>query len=150
MHEKTAMTDLRYAVNAPGRDHPLLGRAPRGLRVTTGNGSVELSRVARAGRGLLLVLSDAGRHAARVAESWRDRVDVVSASAAPAPDGVRDPTEAGALAALLLRPDGHIVWLRGDTGRDHPSAVRETLERVFGPPAPPAEQRNEELQRGRS
>jgi 2-polyprenyl-6-methoxyphenol hydroxylase-like FAD-dependent oxidoreductase len=150
MHEKTAMIDVRYPVGASGGDHPLLGRAPRGLLVSTGNGSVELSRVARAGRGLLLVLSDAYRQAAYVAKSWRDRVDVVSASVAPAPDGVRDPTEAGALGALLLRPDGHIVWVGGNDGRDSPSTLHDTLERVFGRPAPPAERRDEQLQIGRS
>jgi 2-polyprenyl-6-methoxyphenol hydroxylase-like FAD-dependent oxidoreductase len=137
MHEKTAMTDLRYTVATSGRDHPLLGRAPRGLRVSTGNGSIELSRVARAGHGLLLVLSDAARQAAEVAESWRDTVDVVSASVSSAPDGVADPPDAGAPAALLLRPDGHVVWVGGDDGCDHPSALRDALEHVFGPPDAP-------------
>jgi hypothetical protein len=150
MHEKTAMTDLRYAIDARGRDHPLLGRAPRGLRVSTGNGGVEVSRVARAGRGLLLVLSDAGRQAAHVAESWRDRVDVVCASAAPAADGTHDPTEADALAALLLRPDGHVVWVGANDGCDHPSAVGEALEQVFGPPAAACREPNEATAHRRS
>lgn len=135
MHEKTAMTRLRYAVDAPGADHPLLGRAPRGLRVSTANGTVDLSRVARSGCGLLLVLSDAGHRACAVAEPWRDRVDVVCASAARSPEDIGEPTDAGELAALLLRPDGHTAWVRDDDGTDHPSALVDALECVFGPPA---------------
>ena len=135
LHEKTAMTGLRYAVAAPARDHPLLGRAPRGLRVSTADGAVELSRVARAGSGLLLVLADAGSWACAIAEPWRDRVDVVCRPAAASAADVGDPTDAGKLAALLLRPDGHAVWVGANDGSEHPSALVDAFERVFGPPA---------------
>ena len=136
MHEKTAMTDLRYAVDGVDGDHPhLLGRVPRGLRLSVANTVVELAQVARAGRGLLLVLSDAGRRAADVAGSWSDRVDVVVATAASAPDGVRDALSADALAALLMRPDGHVIWMADRDGHEHPAALRRALWRAFGRPA---------------
>jgi 2-polyprenyl-6-methoxyphenol hydroxylase-like FAD-dependent oxidoreductase len=145
MHEKTAMIGLRYAVDAPGTEHPLLGRAPRGLRVGTAEGTVELSRVARPGFGLLLVLSDVGQQACAVAEPWRDRVDVVCAPAAPSPADVGDPTDAGELAALLLRPDGHTVWVGDNGGSDHPSALVDALECVFGSPAAARRNGHEQL-----
>jgi 2-polyprenyl-6-methoxyphenol hydroxylase-like FAD-dependent oxidoreductase len=134
MHEKTAMVDLRYDVGDDDDVHPVLGRAPRGLTIRTAGGDAELSSLARPGRGLLLILSDAGRPVARAAEPWRDRVDVVVAKAGAAPAGDFEPTDVSELAGLLLRPDGHAVWAGGVDGRLRSTPIEEPLARWFGPP----------------
>lgn len=136
MHEKTAMVDLRYDVGARPGDHPVLGRAPRGLTLRTAAGDVPLSRLACPGRGLLLVLADAGRAAACVAAAWKDRVDVVVAAAGATPAGVDAPAEHSELAALLLRPDGHAVWMRRVDCGEQPASIHDALARWFGAPPP--------------
>ena len=140
MHRKTAMVDLRYPTQAA---HPLPGRAPVGLRVQTGGGALDVSRVARAGRGLVLDLSRAGCAAGRVAAAGDHRVDAVTAPAAPAPEGV-DAADADGLAALLLRPDGHVAWVQDTDGREHPAPLRDVLARTFGPPADHPQSRGKE------
>lgn len=59
-----------------------------------------------------------------VSDGWADRVDTVTASA-PA-------TPADGLAAVLLRPDGHVAWV-APRGRplDRP-ALEASLGRWFG------------------
>jgi bifunctional hydroxylase/dehydrase len=114
--------DIRYDVG-PG-DHPLLGRRlpPRPLRGAADARST--TELLHAGRGVLLELAD--ESAARdTALRWSDRVTVVSAAL--------DPKYAEPLAdtrALLVRPDGYVVWADPDGG-DLPTA----LTRWFGAPA---------------
>jgi bifunctional hydroxylase/dehydrase len=114
--------DIRYDVG-PG-DHPLLGRRlpPRPLRGAADARST--TELLHAGRGVLLDLAD--EVAARdTALRWSDRVTVVSAAL--------DPKYAEPLAdtrALLVRPDGYVVWADPDGG-DLPTA----LTRWFGAPA---------------
>ncbi|WP_353952040.1 FAD-dependent monooxygenase [Knoellia sp. S7-12] len=105
---KVTSLGIRYAVG-PGSD--LLGRRQRDVTFASGGRLYPLLHNAR---GVLVdqtgVLS---------AEGWADRVDLVAERS----DDLEVP-------ALLLRPDGHIVWV-GDGG----TGLRESLERWFGAPA---------------
>ncbi|SDZ29271.1 bifunctional hydroxylase/dehydrase [Amycolatopsis xylanica] len=104
--------DLRYDVG-PG-EHPLLGkRLPR----VELDGAPDTAELLHPARGLLLDLSD-DVELRRAARPWRDRVDVVTASA----KGLPAKTE-----ALLVRPDGHVAW----AGEEDLTAA---LRRWFGEP----------------
>ncbi|NUP74578.1 MAG: rifampin monooxygenase [Sinomonas sp.] len=106
--EKVTGIGVRYDF---GQGHELLGRRLRDVRLSRGR----LYELTREGRGLLLdqtgKLSVAG---------WADRVDhVIDAS---------DELEAP---AVLLRPDGHVVWA-GEDQRE----LRSSLRRWFGVATP--------------
>jgi oxygenase len=109
--------DVRYDTG-PGV-HPLLGARipPEGTRP----GSASLLRSARA---LLLDLTATGTAAsgrwADRAGPWAGRVD--TATAEPVPDGTLSGIE-----AVLVRPDGHVVWVAGDG-----TNVESALRRWFG------------------
>jgi 2-polyprenyl-6-methoxyphenol hydroxylase-like FAD-dependent oxidoreductase len=133
LHAKTAMVNLRYGTLSAGDD--LVGRAPRGVAITTGSGLISVTRVARAGHGLLLVLSEAGRPAARVAAPWRDRIDIVLGKPAAAAEDARDRTDLAGIAALLLRADGHVAWLGRDDDHDCAGVLRDALTRWHGRPS---------------
>ncbi|MER6786104.1 rifampin monooxygenase [Streptomyces sp. NPDC000658] len=96
--------DVRYDL---GEGHELLGRRLRDVRLERGR----LYSLMHAGRGLLL--DRTGRLSVR---GWADRVDHVV--------GVSEELD---VPAVLLRPDGHVVWVgedqRGLAGR---------LEQWFG------------------
>lgn len=83
------------------------------------------------GRPLLLDLHGTTDLAA-VAKKWADRVDLAEARAqdhhwtVPAIGAVRAP------AALLVRPDGHVVWAADDT--TDTATLRTALTTWFGPP----------------
>lgn len=100
--------DIRYDVG-PGT-HPLLGRRiPPTVLDGGAGGRVSTARLLRTGRGLLLDLSgDRGRaeRLAALAAPWHDRVRTV---AAVPHDG--ELSDAG---AVLVRPDGHLVWTDSD------------------------------------
>lgn len=113
--------DVRYDVG-PGRD-PLLGMRVPPAELRTGSGPTSTFRLLRAARGVLIDLSDASRWAT-VATPWTDRVRPVAARASG--DG-----PLRGLAAMLLRPDGHVVWTDTD-GTDPETALR----RWFGDPRP--------------
>ena len=104
--EKVAGTGIRYDV---GEGPALLGSRLRDLPVDGGR----LYERMRAGRGLLVdatgTLSVTG---------WADRVERAEAPAGglPAP-------------AVLLRPDGHVVWLGDDQ-----SGLEARLAQWFGAP----------------
>ncbi|MFD7865322.1 SDR family oxidoreductase [Streptomyces sp. NPDC059783] len=112
--------DIRYDTG-PG-DHPLLGhRLAHGQR---GHGS----------RGLLLPHpgapgpAETWRHALA---PWSDRVDLVPGGGA----GTAVP-EPGA--AVLVRPDGHVVWAGPEGGgQDDGAGLRTALRRWFGEPEAP-------------
>lgn len=118
--------DIRYDI---GEDrHPLVGMRvpPTGLR--TDDGPTSTARLLRPARGVLLCL--APREAARWADlvaPWADRVRSVAARP-PADGPLREVT------ALLLRPDGHVVWT--DTAGGAPESA---LRRWFGDGRPPTQ-----------
>lgn len=114
--------DVRYGNEPDGG--PLLGRRlPRAAAVGEEGGTTTFELL-RAGRGLLLLApgdearSEELRAAAR---PWAGRVRVATAAAGG--------DEAVAGAAVLVRPDGHVVWSDGAPGSDPVAA----LERWFGP-----------------
>jgi 2-polyprenyl-6-methoxyphenol hydroxylase-like FAD-dependent oxidoreductase len=106
---KVVAIDIRYDVGDGTEQDDLVGRRLRDLALDGGH----LYGLMHAGRGLLLdgtgTLSVTG---------WADRVDRVSAGAA-----LPDP-------AVLLRPDGHVVWV-GENG----DGLSQALARWFGAPA---------------
>jgi len=136
LHEKTAMVHLRYEAGAPD-GAGALGCAPRGLLVCTPEGAIDWARQLRPGRGLLLVSPACSEDVREVAERWRDRVDtVIGELVHPSADDARG-TDLDDLAALLLRPDGHAVWLRADDGRERPALLADMFPRWFGPAPQP-------------
>jgi 2-polyprenyl-6-methoxyphenol hydroxylase-like FAD-dependent oxidoreductase len=102
--EKITAIGIRYDV---GEGHPLLGRRLRDVRLGRGR----LYDLLHAGRGLLLdrtgLLSVAG---------WEDRIDHVV-----------DASEELDVPAVLVRPDGHVVWV-GDDQAD----LVDRIPRWFG------------------
>ncbi|MEU2249797.1 SDR family oxidoreductase [Streptomyces sp. NPDC019224] len=111
--------DIRYDVG-PGR-HPLLGRRLPRERLVTGDGEVTTAELLRRGRGLLLIAPAAAarqEELRRTAAPWAPLVRTVTAQTAPFTD------------ALLVRPDGYVVW--GDTPGADPT---QALTRWFGDPA---------------
>jgi 2-polyprenyl-6-methoxyphenol hydroxylase-like FAD-dependent oxidoreductase len=92
--EKIIAIGIRYDV---GAGHPLLGRRLRDVTLKRGR----LYELTRGGRGLLLdqtgALSVAG---------WADRIDHVV--------DVVEVSEELDVPAVLLRPDGHVVWAGAD------------------------------------
>lgn len=106
--------DIRYDVGVG--THPLLGRRMPGVKLRTPSGETTTStELAHTGKALLLDLAD--DEALRgTATGWADRVSVATATAEDA---------ALAAAAVLIRPDGHVVWPSDD---DLPTV----LHRWFG------------------
>ncbi|MEV0387440.1 FAD-dependent oxidoreductase [Nonomuraea sp. NPDC050643] len=113
--------DVRYPL---GRDssHPLLGRRPAHVPVTTPAGEGDVGGLLREGRGVVLDLSK-GTFSLEGVAGWGDRVNVVTA----------EPTMEIPAAALLLRPDGFVAWA-DSTGADD-AGLRSALRSWFGEPA---------------
>ncbi|MDR3080882.1 MAG: SDR family oxidoreductase [Streptomyces sp.] len=116
--------DIRYDVG-PGA-HPLLGLRLPHWRLTTDEGESTSAETLRSGRGVLLLTpDDEARHQElrTAAARWAPLVRTVRAtslSGTPAPD----------TGALLVRPDGYVVW--ADTeGAD----LTRALTRWFGDPS---------------
>ncbi|MFB8167427.1 FAD-dependent monooxygenase [Kitasatospora purpeofusca] len=116
--------DVRYDVGA-GRagdqdgGHELLGRRLRDVPLSDGR---RLYGLMHTGRGLLLDRTDGGRLSV---DGWADRVDHVVADIVDGEDG--DPGVD--VPALLLRPDGHVVWV----GEDR-QELEAALTRWWGTP----------------
>ncbi|MGC5400842.1 SDR family oxidoreductase [Streptomyces sp. DT20] len=108
--------DIRHDVH-PGA-HPLLGhRLAHGQR---GHGS----------RGLLLLHPGSSHRKAALQRDlapWTDRVDLVTGVP---PAAVPDPGT-----AVLVRPDGHVVWADAEGAADT-AGLGAALRRWFGEPAP--------------
>jgi 2-polyprenyl-6-methoxyphenol hydroxylase-like FAD-dependent oxidoreductase len=104
--------EIRYEMGAGS--HPLVGRHVPDMPA--------LRDATRLPRPVLLDLS-AGTAVSAAVRGWTDRVDVHASTA---------PTD---LAALLVRPDGHVAWaVDGEIGTDDLSELRDTLRRWFGEP----------------
>lgn len=113
--------DIRYDVGDGG--HPLLGRRVPPVGLVTADGGITTFQALHGGRGVLFDLGDdAGLRSA--AAGWAGRVDVVTASLRD-PGGPVDGTD-----ALLVRPDGHVVW--ASPGQE--GGVADALGRWFGAP----------------
>jgi 2-polyprenyl-6-methoxyphenol hydroxylase-like FAD-dependent oxidoreductase len=106
--DKISGIGIRYDFG-PGPE--LLGRRMRDIEVKQGR----LYGLLHRGRGLLL-----DRTERLTAGGWSDRVDHLA-----------DPTAAVAVPGVLLRPDGHVVWIGDDQ-----QGLDDQLLRWFGRPAP--------------
>jgi 2-polyprenyl-6-methoxyphenol hydroxylase-like FAD-dependent oxidoreductase len=102
--EKITAISVRYDV---GAGHELLGRRMRDVRLGRGR----LYELTHTGRGLLL--DQTGRLSV---DGWADRVDHVV-----------DVSEELDVPAVLLRPDGHAVWVGAEQ-----RSLRDHLPRWFG------------------
>ncbi|WP_371480176.1 FAD-dependent monooxygenase [Kitasatospora sp. NBC_00315] len=120
--------DIRYPMSPAAEDSPLLGcRVPPLHLVTADGATVTPNQLLHEARGLLIDLTEGGA-LAPVAAGWHGRVRYEPAR--PAEDEkTRD------LAALLVRPDGHVAWVSSD-GHDE-SGLRRALATWFGAPAQP-------------
>jgi 2-polyprenyl-6-methoxyphenol hydroxylase-like FAD-dependent oxidoreductase len=115
---------VRYEVG-PG-SYPLLGARIPPVAVDA-TGPVTTTSLLCAARGVLLDPSGCTRRQERVlreARRWADRVDLVPASI------LRGGRQLPSTDAVLLRPDGHIVW-----AGPGPAGLTEALHRWFGAPA---------------
>ncbi|MEV6619253.1 monooxygenase, partial [Streptomyces sp. NPDC051051] len=114
---------IRYDMG-PGQ-HPLLGRRmpPDQVLVRPDGSRARIADLLHAARGVLIA-TDAAAPAARLAQDWADRVDIVTAAWAPAPGPAPE--------AVLIRPDGYVAWT--SPGSDHD--LTDTLTRWFGHPHP--------------
>jgi 2-polyprenyl-6-methoxyphenol hydroxylase-like FAD-dependent oxidoreductase len=110
-------TDIRYPV-AGQQDGPLVGRRLAHLPLQTAAGPTSTAALLATGRGFLLDLSGGGE--LPDLSGWASRVDVVSAEPTPALD----------VPALLVRPDGYVVW----TGTDR-AGLAASLGTWFGEPS---------------
>lgn len=120
--------EIRYDVG-PG-EHPLLGRRMPKQVLVTETGKTTSTDLLHSGRGVLLDLSEPGHglpDLRRIAAGWAGRVDLVSAL----PHDVSAESGLVGTRAVLVRPDGHVVWAMPGCG--DPSAV---LKRWFGAPRP--------------
>ncbi|MGW0550962.1 SDR family oxidoreductase [Streptomyces altiplanensis] len=124
--------DIRYDVG-PGR-HPLLGRRLPHADITTAESTTTSTALLRSGRGVLLLLpgGDARREELRtLAAPWADLVHTVTATSVS--EGLTAPDTG----ALLVRPDGHVVWADTD-GTDLATALNRWFKeppRATGAPA---------------
>jgi hypothetical protein len=117
-----AGADLHYASRQEGPAHDLTGRWMPDLPLRVGGRPTRVATLLRAARPVLLDL--AGRaDLADVASGWTDRIDVVRAMSADAPD------------AVLIRPDGYVAWAAGADTADAADELRHSLLTWFGQPA---------------
>lgn len=112
------VTHVRIAV--PGvPPHALLGEVLPDATLSTPDGPVNSAEVMVDGHGVLLDLSGGAATLPDLAE-WAGRVDLVRAV----------PTDEIDAKVLLVRPDGHIVWV-DPVGTDH-EGLRVALKTWFG------------------
>ncbi|HEY3878929.1 MAG TPA: FAD-dependent monooxygenase [Trebonia sp.] len=119
--------DTRYEAAGPS-PHPLAGRWAPDLALTGASGSRCVAELLRGGRGVLLDLTARGA-LAEEAHDWKDRVDIVTASAAAGAGGV---AAAAAPAGLLIRPDGYVAWAAAGAG--DADRLPQALTTWFGRP----------------
>jgi 2-polyprenyl-6-methoxyphenol hydroxylase-like FAD-dependent oxidoreductase len=123
-------SDVHYEMPANGRPpHPLLGRLAPDLRLQTSDGETRVAELVRAGRGVLLDLTEPSAAGAglvaSLASGWSDRVGIITARTAAQPAPV---------AAMLVRPDGYVAWAAALDAPDPAGGLREALHAWFGAP----------------
>ncbi|MGW0672199.1 FAD-dependent monooxygenase [Streptomyces sp. NPDC002746] len=111
--------DLRYETTSA---HPLAGHFAPDLALETGGGPARVAELMRAARPVLLDLTGEP-YLAQAAADWKDRVDLVAAGC-PRPPA----------AALLIRPDGYVVWAAapGEPADRAADGLRDALAGWFG------------------
>lgn len=126
--------DVRYGHEAG--DHPLVGaRLPHTGLVRRRRGPTDTTALLRDARGILLDLTGDGPGTGlrAVVSGWADRVEHVAATAGPSGAATAGPDGAlGGLAAVLVRPDGHVAWVARPGEQAGPGSA---LRRWFGAPA---------------
>ncbi|MGB3025809.1 FAD-dependent monooxygenase [Paradevosia shaoguanensis] len=106
-----------------GEGHPLLGRRMPDIEVMTAEGPLRVFTLLHGARPVLL---DLGGLDGFDATPWAERVQVVAARF----EGDWELPVIGAVAApgsVLVRPDGHVAWVRHDQ-----AGLNEALTRWFG------------------
>ncbi len=117
--------DIHYDL---GNGHPLLGRRMPDLDLVTADGPLRVFRLLHDARPVLLNLGEPGGFDIT---PWADRVQLIDAKyAGPWELPVLGPVAAPA--AVLIRPDGHVAWVGGQTDL----GLHDALTTWFGPPAP--------------
>ncbi|MYZ17616.1 FAD-dependent monooxygenase [Streptomyces sp. SID337] len=120
---------IRYDMG-PGT-HPLLGRRmPPQRELTRPDGTrTRVAELLHAARGVLIATDGADGKAARLAQDWADRIDIVTGTWATDPT---DPTVPAVPApeAVLVRPDGYVAWTAPGSDRD----LTDALGHWFGTP----------------
>jgi hypothetical protein len=119
--------DIHYDL---GAGHPLLGRRMPDLDLVTAGGELRVFTLLHRARPVLLNLAEPG---SIDITTRANRVELVDASTAsewklPVIGAVPAPS------AVLIRPDGHVAWVR--EGDHAASGLNEALTRWFGPPTP--------------
>jgi 2-polyprenyl-6-methoxyphenol hydroxylase-like FAD-dependent oxidoreductase len=115
--------DIHYDL---GEGHPLLGRRMPDLDLVTADVPLRVFALLHDARPVLLNLGEPG---GLDIAPWADRVQLVEAENAGAWDlpvfgAVSAPT------AVLIRPDGHVAWVGGETDL----GLSDALTTWFGPP----------------
>nr|AEE65484.1 monooxygenase [uncultured bacterium BAC AB649/1850] len=124
-HLINTVTGLTNRYDVGDGDHPLLGARLPGLDMTGPDGPATTLSLLHRARGVLIVLD--GTHGWQdAAVPWAGRVDTVALRPA-GPDGAEAFADA---AAVLVRPDGHVVWA-GAPGAGADELV-DALGRWFG------------------
>ncbi|MEU8685752.1 SDR family oxidoreductase [Streptomyces sp. NPDC048611] len=119
--------EVRHDVGPGG--HPLLGARVPHVELAGKEGTVTTTALLRPGRAVLIGLSGDPLRGARLrasAAAWHPRVTVTLAE--PADEG----TALADVDAVLMRPDGHVVW----TGGAGEAELHVVLRRWFGEPEP--------------
>ncbi|MGW7385630.1 FAD-dependent oxidoreductase [Streptomyces sp. NPDC054794] len=114
--------DVRYEVDGPA--HPLLGARLPCTTVRVREDRVGSARLLRSGGGVLLDLRPGTPTGDTTTAGWEDRVTRLAAVAEPGSD-------LDGIDRLLVRPDGHVVWIDHGAGDE---GLHDALERWFGPP----------------
>jgi 2-polyprenyl-6-methoxyphenol hydroxylase-like FAD-dependent oxidoreductase len=107
--------DVRYPMT--GGDHPLLGARMPDIDLVIDGVATRFSALMHTGRGVLVDLAGNGHFT----DALDGRIDLRRATTSPDID----------VTAALLRPDGHICWLRSAAQRCDPN-LHAAIEQWFG------------------
>ena len=125
--EEITDVDIRYEMSTgDGNRHPLLGMWAPNLALDTERGTSSVTQFMCAGKGLFVDLGSRGV-LRELVDKWSDRVQVIAARSEDRPLD---------LDAMLIRPDGYVVWVHGPANGDRGSAgtLSAALAKWFGGP----------------